>query len=68
MRDPKPVHLTPPEEVRAAGWQAESRDADGHLISTHAPFGSYDQDIVWFVREALQRGETVTIWPIGASS
>lgn len=62
MRDPKPINLMSSDEVRASGWQAEARDADGHLISTHAPFDS-DDDIVWYVRESLKRGETVTIWP-----
>lgn len=63
MKDPSPVHLMASENVRANGWQAESRDADGHLISMHAPFGEDDEGIVWFVREATERGETVTIWP-----
>lgn len=64
MRDPTPINFMSFEEVRAAGWQAESRDEDGHLISMHAPFGPGDDEgIVWFVREAVKRGETVTIWP-----
>lgn len=58
-----PVNLAQPEEIRAAGWQAESRDGDGHLCRTHVPFES-DEDIVWFVREGLSHGETVTIWPV----
>lgn len=37
MRDPKPVNLWTPDEVRAAGWAAEARDADGHLMSFVAP-------------------------------
>lgn len=64
MRSPNPVNLMTSEEVRCNGWQAESRDADGHLIAMHAPFGSSDDEgIVWFVRECTSRGETVTIWP-----
>lgn len=65
MRNPNPVNFMSSEEVRSAGWQAESRDSDGHLISMHAPFEAHDDEgIVWFVREATKRGETVTIWPI----
>jgi hypothetical protein len=63
MKDPMPINLMTSEEVRASGWQAESRDADGHLLATHAPFGDDDEGIVWFVRETTSRGETVTIWP-----
>ncbi|RVJ70585.1 hypothetical protein [Sinorhizobium medicae] len=62
MKNPFPVNLQASEDVRKAGWQAETRDADGHLRRTHAPFGT-DEDIVWLVREALENGETVTIWP-----
>ena len=63
MKDPMPINLATPEEIRAAGWQAECRDADGHLTRTHAPFKT-DEDIVWLVREALEHGDTVTIWPV----
>lgn len=62
MKNPNPVNLQMPEDVRKAGWQAETRDADGHLCRTHVPFDSDDQ-IVWLVREAMEHGETVTIWP-----
>jgi hypothetical protein len=62
MKGPMPINLTTPEEVRAQGWMAEARDAEGHLMSTQAPFFD-DEDIVWFVREAIHRGHTVTIWP-----
>lgn len=63
--NPMPVNLMTPEQVRAAGWQAESRDSDGHLMRTHAPFAANDDEgIVWMVREALEHGETVTIWPV----
>lgn len=62
MQSPKPVHLMTPEESRALGWAAEERDSDGHLISQHAEFDS-DNDIAWYVREAMKRGGTVTIWP-----
>jgi hypothetical protein len=57
-----PIHLMTPAESRALGWQAEARDADGHLMSQHAPFET-DGDIARFVREETQRGYTVTIWP-----
>lgn len=63
MKNPQPLHLTPPEKIRALGWQAECRDSDGHLTRTHAPFDT-DADIVWLVREATSHGDTVTIWPV----
>ncbi|MGN7734416.1 hypothetical protein [Ensifer sp. R-19] len=62
MKNPNPINLQTSEDVRKAGWQAESRDADGHLMRVHAPFET-DEEIVWLVREALENGETVTIWP-----
>lgn len=62
MKNPNPINLATSAEVRKAGWQAETRDADGHLCRTHVPFET-DEDIVWLVREALEHGETVTIWP-----
>lgn len=63
MKDPDPMNLVTPDEIRASGWQAECRDVDGHLTRTHAPFAS-DEDIVWLVREALEHGDTITIWPV----
>ncbi|MEJ8474485.1 hypothetical protein [Roseibium algae] len=63
MRDPSPVNLMTPEESRAGGWQAEARDSDGHLCSQHAPFDD-DEEQAQYVREATERGHTVTIWPI----
>lgn len=63
MKDPMWINLKTPAEVRADGWQAETRDEDGHLIRTHVPFES-DDDIIWLVREALEHGETITIWPV----
>lgn len=33
MKDPKPINLMTPDEVRARGWVAEARDVDGHLLS-----------------------------------
>ncbi|AFO91560.1 hypothetical protein [Phaeobacter inhibens] len=36
MQDPKPINLTTTAEIRARGWVAEARDADGHLVSTQA--------------------------------
>lgn len=62
MKNPNSINLQTVEEVRKAGWQAESRDADGHLIRVHAPFETEDE-IVDMVQEALAHGETVTIWP-----
>jgi sulfur-carrier protein len=63
MKNPMPINLMTSEEVRAAGWQAEARDADGHLISMHAPF-SETSEIDDYIREAIEHGETVTIWPV----
>jgi molybdopterin synthase sulfur carrier subunit len=63
MKDPMPINLMTPAEVREQGWQAECRDQDGHLTRTHAPFES-DEDIAWLVREATEHGDTVTIWPV----
>lgn len=63
MKNPFPVNLQTSAEVRQQGWQAESRDAHGHLISCHAPIEADDQGIAeWFV-ECTSRGETVTFWP-----
>jgi len=31
MKNPSPINLKSSSEVRAEGWQAEARDADGHL-------------------------------------
>lgn len=62
MKDPMPINETSQEDVRKQGWMAEARDADGHVISVHAPFDS-EADIGSCVREWLDDGNTVTIWP-----
>ncbi len=62
MKNPDQINLMTPAESRAKGWGAEERDSDGHLLSQHAPFET-DDDIIWYVREAMKRGGTVTIWP-----
>lgn len=62
MDNPSPVNLQSPAEVRAAGWAAESRDDEGHLMTSHAPFES-DVEMVEFICEELARGHMVTIWP-----
>jgi molybdopterin synthase sulfur carrier subunit len=66
MKNPNPINLQTSEEIRKAGWQGETRDSDGHLCRTHVPFDT-DEEILWFVREALEFGETVTIWPLSPS-
>ncbi|TPE53050.1 hypothetical protein [Amaricoccus solimangrovi] len=66
MKSPKPVNLTPPAEIRAAGWEAEARDDDGHLMTTHAPFSS-DAEALRYLRESLDEGWTVTIFPKGSA-
>lgn len=63
MKNPMPVNLLTSEEVRAEGWNAESRDADGHLRSTHCRFET-NEDLAWYVNEETKRGCTVTIWPL----
>ena len=62
MQNPMKINLMTPDEVRAAGWGAEERDKDGHLLSGHVLFED-DESIIWYVREAMKRGGTVTIWP-----
>lgn len=63
MKNPFPVNLQTSAEVRAQGWQAESRDSDGHLISCHAPIEADDTGIAEWIAECTSRGETVTFWP-----
>jgi hypothetical protein len=65
VKNPFPINLQTSDEIRKAGWQAETRDADGHVCRVHVPF-ERDVDIVWLVREAMEHGETVTIWPENA--
>ncbi|PTW53553.1 hypothetical protein C8N35_1168 [Breoghania corrubedonensis] len=62
MKNPNPVNLLTPEESRAGGWQAESRDEDGHLCTQQAPFFD-DEEMVEYVNSEIARGKTVTIWP-----
>lgn len=63
MKNPNPVNLQSSAEVRERGWQAESRDTDGHLISCHAPIEADDRGIAEWIVECTSRGETVTFWP-----
>jgi hypothetical protein len=51
-----------PQESRALGWAAESRDEDGHLCTQHAPF-STAAELAEYVAGETQRGLTVTVWP-----
>lgn len=53
MKSPMPTNLSTPAEIRAAGWAAEERDADGHLISSHGAFDS-DAVLVDYVREVMR--------------
>lgn len=66
MMNPFPVNLLTSAEVRGRGWQAESRDADGHLISCHAPIDADDSSIAEWIVECTSRGETVTFWPVNS--
>lgn len=61
MENPAKVNLMTTAEVRALGWAAEARDADGHLVSTHAPFES-DKSLLEYLRDSAEHGETVTIF------
>lgn len=36
MQNPNPINLASSAEIAAAGWAAEARDRDNHLISTQA--------------------------------
>ena len=65
MKNPYPINLTTPEEVRAQGWFAEARDSDGHLISCIAGPGLCSDEVLGeFLREyAGEGGCTVTAWP-----
>ena len=63
MKNPNPINLMTSEEARKLGWQAESRDPDGHLISLHAPVEASDETIAEWIVECTSRGETVTFWP-----
>ena len=64
MEKPNPVNLTTTDEIKSRGWAAESRDADGHLISCHAPFEEGDSGIADWILECTRDGETVTFWPL----
>lgn len=68
MKNPNPVNLQTSEEVREKGWQAESRDADSHLISCYAPIEADDPGIAEWIVERTRNGETVTFWPADAST
>lgn len=63
MENPNPVNLTTTDEMKSLGWIAESRDADGHLISCHAPFDEGDEGIADWILERTCDGETVTFFP-----
>lgn len=68
MKNLNPVTLQTSEEIREKGWQAESRDADGHLISCHAPIEADDPGIAEWIVECTRNGETVTFWPADAAA
>lgn len=63
MENPRGVNLMTSEESRSRGWAAEARDSDGHLMNQHAPF-SDDAVMVHYIREAIDEGWTITIWPL----
>jgi hypothetical protein len=61
LKNPKLLNLMTSEEIRANGWGAEARDADGHLMTAHIPFSS-DDERSRYVAECAAEGWTVTIW------
>lgn len=63
MKNPNPVNLQSSDEIWKAGWRAESRDADGHVTSYHAPISAEDTSIAEWIVECTKAGETVTFWP-----
>ena len=67
MENPNPVNLMTPEESRSLGWAAEARDDDGHLMNQHGQFEN-DAFMAHYIREAIQEGWTVTVWPIPIES
>ena len=67
MKNPSPANLKTSDQVRKAGWQAESRDADGHLVTCHAPISASDTTIAEWIAECTANGETITIWPAAAA-
>lgn len=60
MKSPKSVNLMTTAEVRANGWAAEARDADGHLMTTHAQFTS-DAEFLRYAKECAEENWTLTI-------
>jgi len=66
LQNPYPINLMTPAESRALGWIAESRDADGHLITQHAPFDDA-AELGEYVLAETARGNTVTVWPPAAA-
>lgn len=62
MKNPNPVNLQTPEEIRALGWLAEARDSDGHVMTVISPQAS-DETLGEFMRECTAEGWTVTAWP-----
>lgn len=61
MKNPNPVNLMTTSEVRANGWAAEARDADGHLMTTHAPFSS-DAEFMRYANECAAAGWDLTVF------
>jgi molybdopterin synthase sulfur carrier subunit len=62
VKNPKPANLLTTDAIRGAGWAAEARDDDGHLMTTHNYFTS-DEEIVRYVRECVSEGWVCTIFP-----
>lgn len=60
-RNPKPINLVTTDEARASGWAAEACDADGHLMTTHAPF-SGDAEFMRYANECEAEGWDLTVF------
>ena len=62
MKNPNKVTPRTPQESRAKGWAAESRDDDGRLCTLHTQFET-DCKMLKYICEERTRGKTVTIFP-----
>ncbi len=59
MHEPRPINLMTDDELRAQGWAAVARDADGHAMSVHAPFKNHFEKGKYIARE-YDRGNSIT--------
>jgi molybdopterin synthase sulfur carrier subunit len=62
VKNPKHANLLTTDAIREAGWRAEARDNDGHLMTTHADFYS-DEEMLRYIQECSNEGWTCTFFP-----